>query len=181
MHIATKGSVLSCAPMTADCVSGITECDLCPRSDVLKSLIQLTPTQMRKAKLLRTPVATAAPTEPEAWQSRGTLVISPEVQARSFVIERHREELVAQFGGTKVLKALEQLVTKCKWHDGLCVANAIRRIAARKKRSRYSYHSLKIALMLVRSDHIACRTRVLMRRDTAPQAMPDTKIQGAIC
>jgi len=44
-------------------------------------------------------------------------------------IERQLRELVVQFGEQEVLEALAPLVTKCKWNDWQCVANAIRRIA----------------------------------------------------
>jgi hypothetical protein len=44
-------------------------------------------------------------------------------------IERQLKQLVAQFGEQKVLKALAPLITKCKWNDWQCVANAARRIA----------------------------------------------------
>jgi len=37
-----------------------------------------------------------------------------------------------QFGAKEVLNALDPLVTKCKWNDWQCVANAIRRIAQEK-------------------------------------------------
>lgn len=55
-------------------------------------------------------------------------------------IERQLEELVARFGEEEVFDALTPLVTRCKWSDWQCVANAIRRIACRKGGSR---HSLK--------------------------------------
>ena len=44
-------------------------------------------------------------------------------------IEDDLTNLVAKFGEKKVLEALDPLVTKCKWNDWQCVANAIRRIA----------------------------------------------------
>jgi hypothetical protein len=44
-------------------------------------------------------------------------------------IEQQLEQLVAKFGERQVLEALDPLVTKCKWNDWQCVANAIRRIA----------------------------------------------------
>src|SRR5262252_9381226 len=47
-------------------------------------------------------------------------------------IERELKQLVAEFGEKKVLEALDPLVTKCKWNDCQCVANAIRRIAHQK-------------------------------------------------
>jgi len=47
-------------------------------------------------------------------------------------IERQLQDLVAQFGEKKVLEALDPLMSKCKWNDWQCVANAIRRIARRK-------------------------------------------------
>ena len=47
-------------------------------------------------------------------------------------IEQQLEELVSQFGEKKVLEALDPLVSKCKWNDWQCVANAIRRIARDK-------------------------------------------------
>jgi hypothetical protein len=42
------------------------------------------------------------------------------------------EGLVAKFGEKQVLEALDRLVTKCKWNDWQCVADAIRRIAREK-------------------------------------------------
>ena len=47
-------------------------------------------------------------------------------------VERQIKDLVAKFGEKKVREALEPLVTKCKWNDWQCVANAIRRIARQK-------------------------------------------------
>ena len=47
-------------------------------------------------------------------------------------IERQLKQLVAQFGGQEVLEALDPLITKCKWNDWQCVANAVRRIAREK-------------------------------------------------
>jgi hypothetical protein len=47
-------------------------------------------------------------------------------------VERQLKQLVAQFGEKQVLEALDPLVTKCKWNDWQCVANAIRRIAREK-------------------------------------------------
>jgi hypothetical protein len=47
-------------------------------------------------------------------------------------IEGDLKTLVARFGEKKVLEALDPLVTKCKWNDWQCVANAIRRIAREK-------------------------------------------------
>jgi len=44
-------------------------------------------------------------------------------------VERQLKQLVAQFGEKKVREALDPLITKCKWNDWQCVANAIRRIA----------------------------------------------------
>jgi len=43
-------------------------------------------------------------------------------------IEQQLEQLVAKFGERQVLEALDPLVTKCKWNDWQCVANAIRRL-----------------------------------------------------
>jgi hypothetical protein len=34
-------------------------------------------------------------------------------------IERQPEQLLAQFGGKKVLQALNPLVAKCKWNDSV--------------------------------------------------------------
>ena len=42
------------------------------------------------------------------------------------------EELVAKFGEKNVREALDPLITKCKWNDWQCVANAVRRIARQK-------------------------------------------------
>jgi hypothetical protein len=47
-------------------------------------------------------------------------------------IEDQLKELVARFGEEKVLEVLGPLITKCKWNDWQCVANAIRRIARQK-------------------------------------------------
>jgi hypothetical protein len=47
-------------------------------------------------------------------------------------VERQLKQLVAEFGEKKVREALDPLVTKCKWNDWQCVANAIRRIARQK-------------------------------------------------
>jgi hypothetical protein len=44
-------------------------------------------------------------------------------------VERQLKQLIAQFGEKKVREALDPLITKCKWNDWQCVANAIRRIA----------------------------------------------------
>jgi hypothetical protein len=61
------------------------------------------------------------------------LEITPDLQAPiTSEIERELKQLVAQFGEKKVLEALEPLVTKCKWNDWQCVANAIRRVAHQK-------------------------------------------------
>ena len=42
-------------------------------------------------------------------------------------IEDDLKNLVARFAETKVLEALDPLVTKSKWNDWQCVANAIHR------------------------------------------------------
>ena len=61
------------------------------------------------------------------------LDIPPELEAPiTGEIERQLKQLVAQFGEKKVLEALDPLVTKCKWNDWQCVANAVRRIARQK-------------------------------------------------
>jgi hypothetical protein len=61
------------------------------------------------------------------------LDIPPELQAPiTGEIERQLQQLIAQFGENKVLEALDPLVTKCKWNDWQCVANAIRHLARRK-------------------------------------------------
>jgi hypothetical protein len=58
------------------------------------------------------------------------LDIAPELRAPiTAEIERQLKDLVAQFGEEEVLKALAPLITKCKWTDWQCVANAIRRVA----------------------------------------------------
>jgi hypothetical protein len=65
------------------------------------------------------------------------LSIDPELRAPiTGEIERQLQELVHQFGEKEVLAALDPLVTECKWNDWFCVANAIQRIAARKKKER---------------------------------------------
>ncbi len=46
-------------------------------------------------------------------------------------IEQGLQMLVARFGEKKVLERSTRVVTKCKWNDWQCVANAIRRIARR--------------------------------------------------
>ena len=48
-------------------------------------------------------------------------------------IEDDLQNLVTRFGEKKVLETLDPLVTKCKWNDWQCVANAIRRIARQKQ------------------------------------------------
>jgi hypothetical protein len=47
-------------------------------------------------------------------------------------VEEDLQNLVAKFGEKKVLEALDPLITKCKWNDWQCVANAVRRIARQK-------------------------------------------------
>jgi hypothetical protein len=47
-------------------------------------------------------------------------------------IEEDLKNLVTKYGEKKVLEALDPLITKCKWNEWLCVANAIRRIARQK-------------------------------------------------
>jgi hypothetical protein len=47
-------------------------------------------------------------------------------------IEEDLKNLVGRFGEKKVLEALDPLITKCKWNDWQCVANAIGRIARQK-------------------------------------------------
>jgi len=44
----------------------------------------------------------------------------------TYEIELQLEQVVAKFGEREVLEALHPLVTKCKWNDWQCVANAIR-------------------------------------------------------
>jgi len=51
-------------------------------------------------------------------------------------IEDQLRKLVAKFGDEKVREALDPLITKCKWNDWQCVANAIRRIARENERRR---------------------------------------------
>ena len=59
--------------------------------------------------------------------------LPPELRApMTREIEQQLEELVAELGEKKVLEALTPLVTKCKWNDWQCVANAIHRIARQK-------------------------------------------------
>jgi hypothetical protein len=48
-------------------------------------------------------------------------------------IERQLEQLLDQFGEKQVLNPL---VTKCKWNDWQCVANAIQRIARKDMTAR---------------------------------------------
>jgi hypothetical protein len=49
-------------------------------------------------------------------------------------IEDQLRKLVAEFGEAKVREALDPLITKCKWNDWQCVANAIRRSGKNAKR-----------------------------------------------
>lgn len=53
-------------------------------------------------------------------------------------IEHQLERLIRKVGYRRVRDALASLVTKCKWNDWLCVANAVDRLArkVRKHRSR---------------------------------------------
>ena len=61
------------------------------------------------------------------------LEIGPELRAPiTAEIEEDLRNLVARFGEKKVLEALDPLVTRCKWNDWQCVANAIRRVARNK-------------------------------------------------
>ena len=61
------------------------------------------------------------------------LGFAPELRAPiTAEIEDDLTNLVARFGEKKVLEALDSLLTKCKWNDWQCVANAIRRIARRE-------------------------------------------------
>jgi hypothetical protein len=61
------------------------------------------------------------------------LEIGPELRAPiTAEIEDDLTNLVAKFGEKKVLEALDPLITKCKWNDWQCVANAVRRIARQK-------------------------------------------------
>jgi hypothetical protein len=70
------------------------------------------------------------------------LDIAPELQAPiTREIERQLQELVAQFGEKKVLEALEPLVTKCKWNDWQCIANAIPRMARHKQAPTQIHHA----------------------------------------
>ena len=48
-------------------------------------------------------------------------------------VERQLKQLVATFGEKNVREALDPLITRCKWNDWQCVANAIRRIARQKQ------------------------------------------------
>jgi hypothetical protein len=65
----------------------------------------------------------------KGWTPTRTLDIPSELQAPiTGEIERQLKQFVALFGEKKVLEALDALVTKCKWNDWQCVANAIRRI-----------------------------------------------------
>ena len=50
-------------------------------------------------------------------------------------IEHQLQKLVAEFGEQKVCEVLDPLITKCKWNDWQCVADAIRRIAREKQTS----------------------------------------------
>ena len=47
-------------------------------------------------------------------------------------IEEDLRNLVAKYGEKNVRATLDPLVTKCKWKDWQCVANAIRRLARKK-------------------------------------------------
>ena len=70
-----------------------------------------------------------------AWLNarRRKINVPPELRApMTAEIEDDLKSLVARFGEKKVLEALDPLITKCKWNDWFCVANAIRRIARQK-------------------------------------------------
>ena len=61
------------------------------------------------------------------------LDIPPELRAPiTAEIEDDLTNLVARFGEKKVLEALDPLITRCKWNDWKCVANAIQRIVRHK-------------------------------------------------
>jgi hypothetical protein len=89
---------------------------------------------MANAKVSRTRSRSAGKVRPsKSRRPTRRLDIPPELQAPiTGKIERQLQQLVAQFGEKEVLDALEPLVTKCKWNDWQCVANAIRRIARQK-------------------------------------------------
>jgi hypothetical protein len=100
-------------------------------------------------KLLKRPASTLCVQDGDI-QVRGSktrsrtrkLDIAPELQAPiTREIERQLQELVAQLGEKKVLEALDPLVTKCKWNDCQCVANAIRRIARHRQAPNQVYHA----------------------------------------
>jgi hypothetical protein len=84
---------------------------------------------MAKAKLARSRSRRRQVRAPNS-RRRAKQNIPPELRAPiTAEIEADLQNLVARFGEKKVLEALDPLVTKCKWNDWQCVANAIRRIA----------------------------------------------------
>ena len=63
-------------------------------------------------------------------------------------IEGQLKQLVAQFGEKNVIKALDPLVTKCKWKDWQCVANAIHRLARESERRKLENQSAAVPRLI---------------------------------
>ena len=85
---------------------------------------------MAKAKLARSRLRSPRRVKGSNPRSRTRQNIPPELRAPiTGEIEHQLKQLVAQFGEKKVREALDPLITKCKWNDWQCVANAIRRLA----------------------------------------------------
>jgi hypothetical protein len=81
---------------------------------------------------------------------RKKLHAPPELQAPiTAEIEDDLKNLVARFGEEKVLEALGPLVTKCKWNDWQCVANAIRRVARQNEKMKAVLHGRKTSANLI--------------------------------
>lgn len=88
---------------------------------------------MAKAKLARSRLRPPRRVRGSNPRSRTRQNIPPELRAPITAdVERQLKQLVAQFGEKQVLDALGPLITKCKWNDWQCVANAIRRLAREK-------------------------------------------------
>jgi len=85
---------------------------------------------MANAKLARTRSRRGRQVKRSNARRRIKQNIPPELRAPvTSEIERQLKQLVTQFGEKNVLEALDPLVSKCKWNDWQCVANAIRLIA----------------------------------------------------
>jgi hypothetical protein len=90
---------------------------------------------MAKAKLVQSRLPSPRRVRGSKPRRRTKQDIPPELRAPiSSEVERQLQQLVAQFGEKQVLEALGPLITKCKWNDWQCVANAIRRLARKNER-----------------------------------------------